>query len=173
MSIRERWDDWLDRLQDKYGQKRIIMLAILAIAGLASLAIQLLIRYDYDHSAMLYLAVPYIVAVLITLLRPYEKHDIWWERYISHSVSALVVFLASSVVMFEGFICVVFFMPIYFFVVTLAFIAHWISVTWATRKSKTYAAAIPVLIAFLFSVIGVLLLENYRDVDWKEIVYAE
>ena len=149
MSIRERWDDWLDRLQEKYGQKRIIMLAILVIAGLASLAIQLLIRYDYDHTAMLYLGVPYIVAVLITLLRPYQEHDKWWERYLSHSVSALVVFLASSVVLFEGFICVVFFMPIYFLTVTLAFIAHWIAITWASRRSRTYSMAIPVLIAFL------------------------
>ena len=149
MSLRERWDDRLDRLQDRFGQKRIIMLAVLVIAGLASLAILLLIRYDYDHTAMMYLAVPYSVAVLITLLRPYQEHDKWWEHYISHSVSALVVFLASSVVLFEGFICVVFFMPIYFAVVTLAFIAHWIAVSWQARKSKSYATAIPLLIAFL------------------------
>lgn len=149
MSIRERWDEWLHRLQNKYGQKRITMLVLLVIAGLASLAIQLLIRYDYDHTAMLYLAVPYSVAILITLARPYQEHDKWWERYISHSVSALVVFLASSVVLFEGFICVVFFMPIYFLVVTLAFIAHWIAVAWTARKSKTCATAIPLLIAFL------------------------
>jgi len=149
MSKRERWDDWLDGLQDRFGQKRIVMLAVLVIAGLASLAIQQLIRYDLDHTALLYLAVPYGVAVLITLLRPYQEHDKWWERYISHSVTALVVFLASSVVLFEGFICVLFFMPIYFFGVTLAFIASWIAVARSERRSKTYATAIPLLIAFL------------------------
>ena len=30
-----------------------------------------------------------------------------------------------------------------------------------------------VLIAFLFAVIGVLLLDNYKDVDWKKIVHAK
>lgn len=149
MSKRERWDDWLDRLQERFGQKRIIMLAVLVIAGLASFAIQLLIRYDYDNTALLYLSVPYGVAVLITLLRPYHEHDKWWERYISHSITALVVFLASSVILFEGFLCILMFMPIYFFGVTLAFIASWIAVARDSRRSKTYASAIPLLVAFL------------------------
>lgn len=149
MTRRERWDEWLDGLQNRYGQKRIVMLGVLLIVGLASLAIHQLIRYDLDHTALLYLAVPYGVAVLITLLRPYGQHDKWWQSYVSHSVTALVVFLASSAVLFEGFICVLFFMPIYFFGVTLAFIASWIGVAWSERKSSTYATAIPLLIAFL------------------------
>lgn len=153
MTRRERWDEWLDNQQDRFGQKRIIMLAVLFIAGLASLAIHQLIRYDMDHTALLYLAVPYGVAVLITLLRPYGQHDKWWQRYLSHSVTALVVFLASSAVLFEGFICVLFFMPIYFFGVTLAFIASWIAVARDARRSKTYATAIPLLVT-LFSFEG-------------------
>lgn len=153
MTRRERWDEWLDNQQDRFGQKRIIMLAVLFIAGLASLAIHQLIRYDMDHTALLYLAVPYGVAVLITLLRPYGQHDKWWQRYLSHSVTALVVFLASSAVLFEGFICVLFFMPIYFFGVTLAFIASWIAVARDARRSKTYVTAIPLLVT-LFSFEG-------------------
>ena len=149
MTRQERWDQWLDGLLDRYGQKRIVMLSVLLIIGLASLAIRLLFHYELGHTALLYLAVPYAVAVLITLLRPYRENASWWERYISHSVTALVVFLASSVVLFEGFICVLFFMPIYFFGVTLAFIASWIGVVWSERKSNTYATAIPVLITFL------------------------
>lgn len=153
MTRRERWDEWLDKQQDRFGQKRIIMLAVLLIAGLASLAIHQLFRYDLGHTALLYLAVPYGVAVLITLLRPYGQHDKWWQRYLSHSVTALVVFLASSAVLFEGFICVLFFMPIYFFGVTLAFIASWIAVARDARRSKTYATAIPLVVA-LFSFEG-------------------
>lgn len=149
MSIRDRWDDWLDGLQNRFGRKRITMIGLLLIAGLASLTIQLLGRYEYDHTAMLYLAVPYGVAVLITLIRPYGDHDTWWERYISHAVSALVVFLMSSVVLFEGFICVLFFMPIYFLGVTLAFIASWIAVSRDARRSRTYSLAIPMLVAIL------------------------
>ncbi len=149
MTRRERWDEWLDGLQDRYGQKRINMLSVLFIAGLASLVIYQLIRYDLDHTALLYLAVPYAVAVLITLLRPYGQHDKWWQPFVSHSVTALVVFLASSAVLFEGFICILFFMPIYFFGVTLAFIASWVGVVRADGKNNTYATAIPLLIAFL------------------------
>ena len=149
MSRGERLRDWLDALPERFGQKRFIMLSVLVIVGLASLGIQLLVRYELDHTALLYLTVPYVVAVLITLLRPYNEHDKWWQAYVSHSVTALVVFLASSIVLFEGFICVLFFMPIYFFGVTLSFIASWIAVTRDGRSSKTYATAIPLLIAFL------------------------
>jgi hypothetical protein len=149
MSRRERWNDWLGRLHDRFGRKRINMLATLVVTGFASITILLLKRYYYDNSALMYLALPYSVAVIITLLRPYQEPDLWWKRYISHSITALVVFLASSAVLFEGFICILFFMPIYFFGVTLAFIASWIGVAREARRSKTYAAAIPLLVAFL------------------------
>lgn len=149
MSIRDRWDDWLDRMAHRYGRRRITMLGLAVIAGLASIAIKLLARNDLDHTAMLYLSVPYGVAVLITMLRPYGDHDEWWERYLSHAVSALVVFLMSSVVLFEGFICVLFFMPIYFFAVSLAYVAHATVNVWNARKGKTLSLAIPVIMAVL------------------------
>lgn len=149
VQLRDRWDDWLDRMATRFGRKRIVMIGLLVIAGLASIAIQLLGRHDLDHTALLYLAVPYSVAVLITLLRPYGDPDKWWETYVSHSVSALVVFLMSSVVLFEGFICVLFFIPIYFIGVTLAFIAHGLVMAWDARKGKTYSVAIPLLVAVL------------------------
>lgn len=149
VSLRDRWDNWLDRMATRFGRKRIVMTGLLVIAGIASILIQQLGRHGLDNSALLYLAVPYSVAVLITLLRPYGKPDKWWERYISHSVSALVVFLMSSVVLFEGFICVLFFMPIYFIGVTLAFIAHGCVVAYDARKRKTYSLAIPLLVAVL------------------------
>ena len=149
MSVRDRWDDWLDRLQNRYGRKRIIMLGLLVIAGLASLVIHLLGRNNLGDSALLYMAVPYSVAVLITLLRPYGHHDHWPQRYLSHAVSALVVFLMSSVILLEGFICVLFFMPIYFVGVSLAFVAHAIADAWNARKGRTLSIAIPLLVAAL------------------------
>lgn len=149
MTGRERWDQRLDGLQERYGQKRIIMLGMLLIAALASVVINLLFRGDLGHTALLYLAVPYTVAVAITLLRPYKEGAEWWSRFASHSATALVVFLGSSVVLMEGFVCVLFFMPIYFFAVTLAFIASWIGVVRSRGKNNTYATAIPLFIAFL------------------------
>ena len=147
MTRRERWDDWLNGLQERFGQRRVITLGVLIVVGFSSLIIQILIRQGLGHSALLYLAVPYCVAVLITLFRPYKTQDEWWQQYVSHSVTALVVFLGSSAVLMEGFICILFFMPIYFFGVTLAFIASWVRVN--RSKSKTYASVVPLLIAFL------------------------
>lgn len=149
MSVGNRIDEKMERLKARFGERRIVALSLLAIAALASIVIILLVRLDMDNSALLYLAVPYGVAVLITLVRPFREYQTWWERYISHSVSALVVFLASSVILFEGFICVLFFVPIYFFVVALAFVAHGIAVTWRDRRGKNYASVIPLLVLLL------------------------
>lgn len=149
MPIRERWDRQVAYLQDKYGRRRVRMLAILAIAGLTSVVIQLLMYFQFGHSAMLYIAVPYCVAILITLLRPYDEPESWWQEYMSHSLSALVVFFASSVILLEGFICVLIFMPIYFFIVTFAIAATWISRKADSRAAKTRATALPLLVAIL------------------------
>ena len=145
----EAIDKRLDALQMRYGQRRINTLATLLIIGIASVTIRLLMAYEMHRSAVLYLAVPYAVAILITLMRPYQRNDNWWQRYFSHTVSALVVFLGSSIVLFEGFICVLFFMPIYFGVVSIAFIVQWIAVSWQDRKSRTLATAIPLLVMLL------------------------
>ncbi len=149
MSLWERWVERRARLDEKYGRKRVTALGLLAIAGLASLTIKLLIRHDISHTAMLYLAVPYLIAIQITALRPYREHDKWWRKYASHAVSALVVFLGSSVVLFEGFICVLFFAPIYFLFITIAFIAGWLSTLRPDRGGRTYVTAIPLLVALL------------------------
>jgi hypothetical protein len=57
--------------------------------------------------------------------------------------------LASSVVLFEGFICVLFFMPIYFFIVTLEFILGWANATRAKRSGKINSTVIPILVVLL------------------------
>ncbi len=149
MTIQTRWNNCLRRSQDRFGKKRVFALGLLAIVGLASLAIHLLGRASQAHTAMLYVAIPYAIAVMITLLRPYDQQKNWSSQYASHSVTALVVFLASSVLLMEGFICVIFFMPIYFLGVTVAYVAHWIAATRKSRRGKTYSTLIPVLIALL------------------------
>ena len=136
-------------LKQQYGQKRVNALGTLIIVGLASSAIILLARQDLHTTAVLYLAVPYSVAVLITMLRPYHKPQTWWGGYISHSVSALVVFLGSSILLMEGFICVLFFIPIYLLFVTLAFVTHALHRVCTKRTAKTHASAIPLLVVLL------------------------
>lgn len=142
-------DEQIDRVEQRFGRRRTLMLGLLLSTAIVSFALLVLLRTDFRGTALVYLGIPYAVAVLITLFRPYQKYDEWWARYFSHALSALVVFLASSVVLFEGFICVLFFMPIYFLGVTLAFIASWISAASRARKHRIRASIIPLIVVFL------------------------
>jgi len=42
-----------------------------------------------------------------------------------------------------------------------------------SRPRRTYIVIISTILAFVFSVIAILLLENYRDINWKEIINAK
>lgn len=94
---------------------------LLAIA-LVSLTIRLLMEYNFDRSALLYVGVPFLIAVaLLFIERPKPTHN-WKRRYVNIVILSLVIMLGSSIVLFEGFVCVVMFMPIYFFIVLLMFL---------------------------------------------------
>jgi hypothetical protein len=121
-------------------------IAMILLIGVASIVVRVLIEYDFDNSALLYVGVPYLIALTIVLFRPVRQHDKWWHRHRDHFLTALVVFLASSIVVFEGFVCVVFFMPIYFFVVSIAFTISGISESRKHDKDSKLLSILPVLV---------------------------
>ena len=92
------------------------------ITGGAALLVHLLFRTNLQTSALLYVAIPYLLALLIAAVRPYKPDTKWYHKYLSFMTTTIVAFLASALILMEGFICVIAFMPILLIVVTLAFI---------------------------------------------------
>ncbi|MBO9489778.1 hypothetical protein J7384_05315 [Endozoicomonas sp. G2_1] len=121
---------------------------LLAI-GVASILIRLLIQYDFDRSALLYVGIPFLIAIfLLTIDRP--KHSDNWKRsYLNLVILSLAIMLGSSIVLFEGFICVVMFMPIYFGVILLVFLFEALGEYLKRRRNgKNYVHVLPLFIAF-------------------------
>ncbi|MEM7084454.1 MAG: hypothetical protein AAF465_17160 [Pseudomonadota bacterium] len=142
-------NDWRNKwasLQDRFGESRVNAVAWIILVGLASIAVRLLMAYEFDTSALLYVGIPYIISLVIVLYRPVKTNEKWWHQYRDHSLTALSVFLASSIVLFEGFVCVVFFLPIYFLVVSIAFVFRWAGVSRARKHGNTYAVVLPILV---------------------------
>jgi len=138
-------DQWL-ALKDKYGHRRMLTIAYLLIIGVMSIAIHLLFIGGLGQSGLLYMLIPYSISLLITVVRPYGENKSTFARYLSHMATSLMVFLATSVVLREGFICIAFFFPIYFIVVSCAYL---LSSNLAKRKSggnKLHSFVIPSLI---------------------------
>ncbi len=102
-------------------------LAILLLIGIASLAVRLLFFTPYSSSALLYLAIPYGLSWLIFLFWPVDPTSTGWRAFLDHVLIALAIMFASSLLLGEGFLCVLFFVPIYLLAVTVGYLSVWIA----------------------------------------------
>lgn len=137
---------WLDHLRNRYGERRVNWLGVLLLIGIGSVSVHFLVRHDLDSSALLYVGLPYLGALAIVIVRPPKSRDRWWHAYRDFALTSLIVFLASSVVLFEGFVCVLMFLPIYFLVASIAFLGAW----WSNRSQggggRLFGLLLPVVV---------------------------
>jgi len=132
------------RLVTRYGAKRVGRLTALTLALFFALAMYALMRGDLFHSSLLYIFIPYCISVAITAFRSYEKPTSLWRDYFGHLLTALTVFLASMILLGEGFVCIAFFIPIYLIIVTVTFIGYAIKAR--SDRGKKFGLIIPVVV---------------------------
>ena len=139
-----------NKLVEKLGAKRSWLLCYLALIGIFVLYNHLLISKKLYHSALLYVLIPYFISVAITLFRPKSDSGSLLGRYFNHILTALSIFLSTSILIGEGFICILFFAPIYLIFVSIAYINRYI----LNKKNNKYSIVLPALI-ILMSMEGV------------------
>ena len=125
--------------------KRARNVSMLLVIGAASLVTRAILSSPLSGSALLYVATPYALALVIAWIRPYNPNTKWQHKYLSLITNTLVVFLASSLILMEGFICVLLFMPILLLVMILAFLTEYLLHRGSTR-SRHFGFALPVII---------------------------
>ena len=138
--------DLEDPPERQEAKKRRVWVGILILIAVASIAIRLLMQYEFNNSALLYVGIPFLISIAITVFRPPSSREKWWYVYRDHSYIAMIVFLGSSVVLFEGFVCVLFFIPIYFLIVSIGFLIRWCINSSKRRAGKTFASVLPMLV---------------------------
>jgi hypothetical protein len=89
--------------------------------GVATLTIRAILDSDFRNSTLLYLLVPFGVSILLHELTPVREGESVRGGLGRHLRDATIIMLGSSALLFEGFICVLFFMPIYYLLVLLGF----------------------------------------------------
>lgn len=140
-------DEIMKRNSEEMRLNRRIKVAILVIIGVTSVIIRLLNNYDFGRTSLLYVGIPYFIAFCLLFVYTPEHNPSWKRRYLNLFVMSLIVMLGSSIVLFEGFLCVLMFIPIYFLFVLLAFFAEWIKQrNKQKRGTKIYSNVIPVLV---------------------------
>jgi len=139
----------LQRARDRFGRRRVNTVAVLVMIGIASVAVRLLLNYQFHKSALLYIGVPYLVSVMIAAFRPEASDRKWWHQYRDDTFMALIVLLGSSIVLFEGFICVLFFLPIYFLIETALILAGWARERAKRRSGSALVSMVPLLVVVM------------------------
>ncbi len=103
------------------GGPRPIWIRYLLIIGVSTLTIRAILDSQFRHSALLYLAVPFCISIIIYMFVPQPEATTKLGRFARHMLAALIVMFASSALLFEGFICVMMFLPIYLLVAAIVF----------------------------------------------------
>lgn len=124
----------------------------LFICGLAALILRTLLDSDFGQGTLVYLAVPFLLSVAIYFFVPAATAQTTMGKYLNHMRIMTVAFLLTSAFLFEGFICILMFMPIYYFVASLAFQAIGLA---AKRKDDPRdifkISAIPALVLLMIA----------------------
>lgn len=122
-------------------------IGILLVIGAASLLIRLLVSYEFDRSALLYVGVPFFVAIalLYVVKKPAKPNLTSYYGYLV--LWSLIVMLGTSIILFEGFVCVVMFMPIYFGILLLMYLFQVVSQRLdSSDKGTHYVHVLPALL---------------------------
>ncbi len=91
---------------------------LILLIVLSATAVRLLIDTKLDHSSLLYLGIPFLVSMALLFMTSKEREKIDYKTgYANLLRDSVIVMLASSLILFEGFLCVLLFMRIYFGVI--------------------------------------------------------
>jgi hypothetical protein len=120
---------------------------VLFLCGTAALGLRTLLDSQFGNGTLVYLVVPFALSMAIYFFVPRSGRETLGARFLNHLRLATILFLATSALLFEGFICVLMFMPIYYLGVSFAFLVAWIAER--SGNNRIRASALPLLFAVL------------------------
>jgi len=149
----------------KAGEPRWVY--VIFLIGLFTYSARLILDSGFANSALIYVAIPFLISLAIFQLTRPPQDGRLIAAYLGHLRIATIIMLATSAILFEGFICVLFFMPIYFLIITLDFfIRLWAQQRKAKRDAKFQAAVWPLLIMILSPICPSLLSCHNRGIGF-------
>ena len=141
--------------------------------GVFFLSVRLLIWADKFHTGLLYIALPFCLSVALYYLTPDTDGATWLRRFWNNLRLTLIVMFASSLILMEGYVCVVMFLPIFVFITILAFLACFIANRSRKGSVGVYVLPAVVLLLSLEGVSEATTLDRYIEVSYSRIVQAD
>jgi hypothetical protein len=114
--------------------------------AVASIAVRALFHYEFHESALLYVGIPFAIAIVLVLIRSPNENITWQRKYLNRFIDAFIIMFGSSVVLFEGFVCVAMFVPIYLVVLLLVFVFDYLARRTRSKRGSLSVHLFPLVI---------------------------
>ncbi len=126
---------------------------LLLIVGISTLTIRTLLDSEFGKGTLLYIAIPFAISVALAFFTKVSDGTTIRKQYVNHMRLMTIIFLATSVILFEGFVCMLMFMPIYYLIASLTFLFRWLSRDKSDDSLDNIfkVSAFPVLVLLLVS----------------------
>ncbi len=102
------------------GGPKPVWIRYLLILGVVTLMTRLALDSRFATTSFFYCLIPYLIGIILYVFVPQPKGWSRRKRAARHLLATIIVMLASSALLFEGFICVIMAAPIYIFFAMLA-----------------------------------------------------
>ena len=166
-------------IEGKKNKRENWAIILLIIAG-ATVIIRSILEEDwfgkyYGFSALLYVAIPFTISILLLKFTSTSSEDKVGKRLQNHFRNATIVLLAVSVIAMEGFICVLMFMPIYYFFMLLGFGFSYLREKTTKNGGRKYSQLFPLLLVAVVSLVGTdpsTSFNRYNEVSYSKLVNA-
>ena len=103
------------------GGPKPVWIRFLLVIGAATLLTRMGLDSRFAQTSLFYCLIPYLIGVALYLFVPQPQGWSKPKRFARHILAAFIVMLASSAILFEGFLCVLMAAPIYLFFASLTF----------------------------------------------------
>lgn len=152
----------------KFDVFRVFMIIVVA-----AILIHLILRSDVPGAAILYVGIPTLIAALLLVTTKKPVNPDWKSRFARVARYSLIIMLGSSALLFEGFLCVLMFMPIYFGVILIVFLIK-LAYEHNRSRSRMHLHILPLLLVLAASE-GIhpdLSFNRYNEVTSTKVVNA-
>jgi hypothetical protein len=146
---------------------------IFFIMGAATLTARAVLDSSFRNSTLLYLLIPFAISIALHLAIPVAddaEEDTPGRRYGRHMRAATIVMLGSSALLFEGFLCVLFFMPIYYLMITIGFGFSSLADRDGGGHAGAYAIPFVVVLLAVEGLTGPTTVPRYNEATWSQIL---
>lgn len=111
-------------------QKRLLLL--LGVIAVISVVSRLLLYTPYGTTSVFYVGIPLLVGIWLVMLDR-STSDRWQAKYWNFTRDVFLILVTVSILLAEGFLCVLLFLPIYLLVMVLVMV---VEAVWQHQKHK-------------------------------------